>query len=1257
MEVHLSHVTFGISTHKLKSELAAILHAPPFLVPQDVPFNFEVWLIPQKRMGAWRSASLTLPTTEIAERLLYWYGTRPPQPPRRSLVLGTNRVQFEWSRRVARREVLERIRRLPYEDPRQTQVREQEAAELSALLIHVSAIQFGRECRDNVYSVEWEKTCLGHLRFDRDRREFIVKVPGDGLSDSRLVAIRVNQIAWVSASVHQSSGRPTLFFSLSHPPSFQTESAFAQLGRGFGVPSSNAPQRQRWSAFDEDHGPVAPFTSLAIRLECASLGDLQAFRNFARTAHISVLSFSYPIERRQLFSQESRERYDIWVAGLPWIVAFHVEALLRSWLVDMTEILTLRPLIDRVLRQHKRDYTAALLRDFAAQAKALFWYGPDQGSSSNAAQNQPNYTAHTVSELFSQVLARFVHKPLDTSLTMGDTTAPFHCLRVAVTPSTMILEGPYPERSSRVMRTYYRNQDCFLRVSFQDENRLQLRFDRDLDGRSFVSRRVERILLDGITIAGAHFSFLAYSQSALKDHAVWFVKPFRHVDANGNTHVVDAGSIIASLGNFRNLSYDPRLIYCPARYAARISQAFTATDASISMEVGQIMEARDIEVPDGKYVFTDGVGSISPQLAREIWAALRQRRRRGRQDRTYPRAYQIRFQGSKGMLSVDYALTGRTVLLRPSMIKFDAPHSLTIDIARAFDRPGTYYLNRPLIMLLEGLGVRCEVFEELQNNAVRDAKRSIESLESSARLLEAHGLGTSFRLTSAMIGLHKLGLEPLKRDIFWRQMMTFAVNHVLRELKTRARIPVPGQDSWTLVGVADVHGYLGEGEIFVCVDSPNESKLIYLEGPTLVSRSPTIHPGDVQIVHAIGRPPAGSPFARESLRNTIVFSTKGVFFYTTRNSSRTSALDKLVPILIGERPLPSCLGGGDLDGDVYNVTTRPGLLPEKTYHPADYEPAQKKFVDHESTIEDVAEFVAEYISSDVSDPVLALRTRADSSQTLGIIATTWLIIADQSPLGILDPDCLELAALHSDAVDYPKSGQPVPLELIPRQHSQVKPDWNAPETINRENPSYYESDRAIGKLFRAIDLPAIQVVQRAARFQRRHMPDTDQDGQLADVLALIYADEEDADDVAGAVRDRVAEFIHTNEYDDATITDIWELYNTYVSQLRAICADNTLSHSRSAMLTEEEAVVRASAPSPSLPTDSRPSGWNHRGEVFSASQAEGSHVANEGADSHSRWQCQGRDRWRRQPPLGRVASKSLDCIQVGEHGGRHIRGT
>ncbi len=193
---------------------------------------------------------------------------------------------------------------------------------------------------------------------------------------------------------------------------------------------------------------------------------------------------------------------------------------------------------------------------------------------------------------------------------------------------------------------------------------------------------------------------------------------------------------------------------------------------------------------------------------------------------------------------------------------------------------------------------------------------------------------------------------------------------------------------------------------------------------------------------------------------------------------------------------------------------------------------------------------------------------------------TWLIIADQSTQGILDPDCIKLASLHSDAVDYPKSGQPVPLQLIPKPHFKLKPDWNAPETIGKDSTRFYESSRALGKLFRSIALPAVQIAERTVHFQHRHMPGVNHEEQVADVLNHFYAVEPYRQtEVTDAVEDHVAEYIHIgDEYDDATIVGIWELYNTYVSQLRAICADHTLSHTRSAMLTEEEAVVSFTAP-------------------------------------------------------------------------------
>jgi hypothetical protein len=86
----------------------------------------------------------------------------------------------------------------------------------------------------------------------------------------------------------------------------------------------------------------------------------------------------------------------------------------------------------------------------------------------------------------------------------------------------MTLQGPFPEQSNRVIRRYdSTDHESFLRVTFRDDNDLQLRFDRDIDGPGFIRDRFGRFLKKGLSIAGRTFNFLAYSQSALKEHSVW----------------------------------------------------------------------------------------------------------------------------------------------------------------------------------------------------------------------------------------------------------------------------------------------------------------------------------------------------------------------------------------------------------------------------------------------------------------------------------------------------------------------------------------------------------------------------------------------------------------------------------------------------------------------------------------------------------------------------------------------------------------
>lgn len=892
----MTNIGFGVNRDRLKTQLAEVLHGPPYstLASTQSPMNLNVIIHRKKGTNPQRSGILTVPTMEIGQLFLREFGGHTPP---RTIVLGT-RVKFQPSNKPARQNIIEEVRRVPYDDPRLSEERQRSAAEWQSKTITLRALQFGWECRDNTFSVEWERICgtRCELVFHEDRREFRIQL-SQGV-ENRLVVFRASQISWASAGVDTSETPhlPVIFLSLAYPPAYETEAAPAvarnpssdwstlfsrlrltpdgstgspslslgeshtsDLGIDFSTLFANViskdlkPLRQRWPCLEDGQAPYTPFVSTALRLVCNDTASIKLFQQLCRRANTQVDDYLYPIVRRDLFALDIQENYAEWVRSLPWLVAFQVESLTRGLVVDMTEALGLAPKISSMLQSKGKLYTSQFLRQFATQAKSLFGYSNDTRSSTTV-----------VGDLFARYEVEYAPIKQNRSRRPPNPDT-FECLHVTVTPTTFHLEGPYPERSNRIMRSYSHNQDSFLRVNFEDETGLQYRFDREVDGRAFIHRRIGTILSNGIDIAGRHFEFLAYSQSALKEHAVWFVKEFRL--AGGS--VVNARTIIAELGDFTR---DPQLVYCPARYAARISQAFTATDSSVSVEADEIFEEDDIMDATGNWCFTDGVGTISTQLARDIWKVLASRRR-GAKWRTYPRALQIRFQGSKGMLSVDHTVQGRAICLRPSMIKFEAPNSTHIEIARAFNRPGPFYLNRPLIMVLEDLGVPYDVFADLQDAAVQDAQSSVESLEKSARLLETFGLGGSFRLTSIMLSLHKLGLGPLRDDEFWQQMMDFAVNHVLRELKHHARIPVP--EGWNIVGVADVHEYLQEGQIFGCIVPTDGSGPIYLQGPTLVTRSPTIHPGDVQVAFGIGRPPPGSPFEKQDLRNTLVFSTKG----------------------------------------------------------------------------------------------------------------------------------------------------------------------------------------------------------------------------------------------------------------------------------------------------------------------------------------------------------------------------------------------
>jgi hypothetical protein len=312
------------------------------------------------------------------------------------------------------------------------------------------------------------------------------------------------------------------------------------------------------------------------------------------------------------------------------------------------------------------------------------------------------------------------------------------------------------------------------------------------------------------------------------------------------------------------------------------------------------------------------------------------------------------------------------------MDKFPAPNSLDIEICDAAYRPLPYFLYQQTIKILEDMGVDDSFFFFHQNLELERLQSTTSSPERASQFLKAHSIGDSIHLPWFIKQLSKMDISFL-HDAFLCNVIEMTVMTELRALKYKARIPV--KDGYTLHGIMDETGLLEEGQIFCIVEEDGLPKIITGEN-LVISRSPALHPGDVQCVAGVTAP-ASSPLM--ALRNCVCFSSKG------------------------SRDLPSQLSGGDLDGDLYQILFDPKARPKHVFEPADYPRPEPIDLGRPIRREDMTDFFITFMDTD----------------QLGRIANQHKILADQSDAGVLDPDCIKLAELHSSAVDYSKSGVPV----------------------------------------------------------------------------------------------------------------------------------------------------------------------------------------------------------------------------------------
>lgn len=266
-----------------------------------------------------------------------------------------------------------------------------------------------------------------------------------------------------------------------------------------------------------------------------------------------------------------------------------------------------------------------------------------------------------------------------------------------------------------------------------------------------------------------------------------------------------------------------------------------------------------------------------------------------------------------------------------------------------------------MIKILEDMGLPAKWFLDQQNAALENLQLVTAHISNTTGFLKRQGIADLVGFPRLLRRLEMIGLD-YKRDRFMRSVVETAILRELRLMKSKARIPI--SQGVTLFGIMDETGYLEEGEIFVAFNKAPfiGCHMMDLDNrQMLVTRSPALHPGDIQLAKNI-IPPTGHPL--RSLKNCIVFSQKG------------------------KRDLPSCLSGGDLDGDVYSVIWDVAAIAgcKSTFSPAEYARVTPLDIGRPVEKKDMTDFFIQFMATD----------------QLGLIATRHMILADQRAEGTMD---------------------------------------------------------------------------------------------------------------------------------------------------------------------------------------------------------------------------------------------------------------
>lgn len=235
-----------------------------------------------------------------------------------------------------------------------------------------------------------------------------------------------------------------------------------------------------------------------------------------------------------------------------------------------------------------------------------------------------------------------------------------------------------------------------------------------------------------------------------------------------------------------------------------------------------------------------------------------------------------------------------------------------------------------------------------------------------------------------------------------------------------------------MFGIIDESRTLQYGEVFIQHTSNSQLESEIVLGYVSVTKNPCLYPG------------------KENKRKIILI--KNIFYLGDIRVLKAVDIphlhhlhDCIVFPCNGLRPHTNEISGSDLDGDVYWVCWLPDMVPnpDNQIEALDYDTTEKKLLDHAITMDDVAEFLIDYMANDF----------------LGELCNAHLAWADLE--SATSPRCIELARDIAAVVDYPKTGvNPVNDEKRRELKAPRYPDFMEKQIRS------YSSRKVLGKMYR-----------------------------------------------------------------------------------------------------------------------------------------------------------------------------------------------